>query len=389
MKHLILFLFTLLTSTHLIACQYNNTDNTMNSNLSTTHNKQITIALNPGEIFVSFVTNRKPNTDELFQSYLNTVFPVAMKHGAVPLANLVLDNVSKGSFGATDFIGLSKWPSVESAMNFSAEMPEEHLNDLRRPIWNDLKIFANPITEKMNITLMEGKTYEYKLVWRETEEDKRSLTDITKSGGKIIFSMPVMDYHDLRGNRAPQFVQLIEWDSATKAEDFVYTTSQLLKEEAFFTHVEIEENHESKIKSNHLSKVINASPREAWDILKVGGDVDKWFPFITSCKLIGEGEGAKRICTTADGKTLEESITRIDHKNRIIEYVIDKHDMEMPIKNIHGIMLVKERNGKALIDWTVEFELMQEIEEDMLQEMQNGMIQLMETGILGIQEYIR
>ena len=52
----------------------------MNSELIETTNKSVEVKLNPGEIFASFVTERYPNTDILFESYLNTVFPVAMKH---------------------------------------------------------------------------------------------------------------------------------------------------------------------------------------------------------------------------------------------------------------------------------------------------------------------
>lgn len=389
MKQHLIFLFTFMVITSQCACQNKNTTEKMPLNTEIQQAKSTTFELNPGEIFVSFITDRKPNTDELFQSYLTTVFPLAFKHGAVPLGNLIYDKVAAGNFNGTDFVGITKWTNQKGAMAFSEDMPHEKLSELRKPIWNDLKVFGVPITEKKNFTLQEGKTYEYKLVYGAIDDIENAIKKTNKAGGNIILDFPVPIYEDLKGNAAPQKIILVEWDNMETAEKARNSISNSIREEAFYTHFSTQAPPSPAFKTNYLAQALNASPDKVWDVLKTGGDVDKWFPFITSCKLEGNGIGSKRTCTTADGKTLEESITNIDHENKIITYTIDKHNMEAPIHNIKGIMRVKEVNGKALIDWTVHFELVQEVGDEMLAQMQTGMVESMKTGVNGIEELLQ
>jgi len=370
------------------ACQTKKTSANMQSNEIIKTERSQTFVLNPGEIFVSFITDRKANTDELYQSYLTTVFPIAFKHGAVPLGNLFYDEVASGNFNGTDLIGMTKWTNQEGAMGFAKEMPHEKLKELRIPIWNDLKAVGVPITEKMSYTLQEGKTYEYKLVYGALNDIEKSTNKTKKAGGTIIlnFSLPI--YEDLKGNTAPKKLILVEWDNIETAKKHRANNTNSTQEEAFYTHFSTAVLTPPAFKTNYFAQAINASPSKVWDILKTGNDVDKWFPYIMSCKLEGQGIGSKRICTTADGKSLEESITNIDNENRIITYTVDKHNMEAPIHNIKGIMRVKEENGKALIDWTVHFELMQDIDDAMLSKMQSGMVESMKSGIVGIEELL-
>lgn len=198
--------------------------------------KKVRISLDQGEVFVSFITNRKPNTDSLFQSYLGTVFPVAQKHGAVPLANLLPDKVVAGAFAATDFIGLTKWPNQAAAAAFSNEMPEEKLDSLRRPIWNNLKVFAIPITKSMSFSIQEGKLYEYKLFWGTEKEINDQLNHTRKHQGVILFDSKVVMYKELQNGKSPDKIVLVEWQSADQANRTRSTQSKTIREEAFYAH---------------------------------------------------------------------------------------------------------------------------------------------------------
>ncbi len=389
MNRVTILSMALVSCINLSACQTQNEIESKQSNKSVAIEKSQTFMLHPGEIFVTFITDRKPNTDELFQSYLTTVFPIAFKHGAVPLGNLLYNKVAAGGFNPTDFIGISKWTTQEGTMAFAEEMPHEKLEELRKPIWNDLKAFGVPIKEKISFTLQEGKTYEYKLIYGEVNEIKKSVAEVNEAGGKIVLDFSVSIYEDMKGNAAPKRIVLVEWENIQIAKKYRKKASQSIREESFYTYFSMETPPSPSFKTNYLAQTVNASTDQVWEVLKTGGDVDKWLPFITSCKLEGKGIGAKRICTTADGKTLEESITNIDNENKIITYTIDKHNMEAPIHNIQGIMRVKEKNGKALIDWTVHFELVQEIDDEMLSQMQKGMVESMKTGVNGIEELLQ
>ncbi|MFZ6014011.1 MAG: SRPBCC family protein [Bacteroidota bacterium] len=105
-----------------------------------------------------------------------------------------------------------------------------------------------------------------------------------------------------------------------------------------------------------VTQRVGASPAQIWNILSTGTDLEKWLPIISTCKLEGSGNGAKRTCTTSDGKVLKETILLIDDNNRIFKYRIDEQDM-MPLKNYIGTMKVLERHGHTDVSWSAEFDL--------------------------------
>ena len=105
-----------------------------------------------------------------------------------------------------------------------------------------------------------------------------------------------------------------------------------------------------------VTQQVNASPDQIWNVLRTGTGLDKWIPIITTCSLEGSGAGAKRTCTTSDGKVLKETILLIDESNRIFKYRIDEQDM-MALKNYVGTVTVLERNGHTDVSWSTEFDL--------------------------------
>lgn len=214
-------------------------NNKMECNMNKCSDKMTHVSLKKGEIFVSFITERKPNTDELLQSYFRDVFSVAMKHGAKPLANLTLDKVAKGEFAATDFVGLSSWPNQAAAISFYEEMPPEKLDAMRQPIWSNLKAFGIPLEEDLSFYIQEDKVYEFKLLWGDDNEISSHAESISNAKGKVVFNLAVVQYEGLNGDKGPRNIALIEWTSSKEAETFKQTTSTLLKEEAFYTHYDM------------------------------------------------------------------------------------------------------------------------------------------------------
>jgi uncharacterized protein YndB with AHSA1/START domain len=105
-----------------------------------------------------------------------------------------------------------------------------------------------------------------------------------------------------------------------------------------------------------INQKVNVSPEKVWQILRTGTNLERWLPIIATCKLEGQGAGAKRICTTGDGKVLKETILLVDDPNRIFKYKIDEQDM-MPLKNYIGTIAVLERNGNTDVNWSTEFDM--------------------------------
>ena len=350
--------------------------------------KSIELRLNPGEIFVSFITDRKPNTDILLESYFNTVFPVASAHGAAPLGNLIVDFTSRGDFNATDFIGMSKWKNQEDAIAFGKVFPEERLNELRKPIWNDLKIVASPVLENISFEIREDKKYEYRLLWGSASEIDQMRNAIQVQSGNILLDLPVLHYSDLKGEIAPQAIAIVEWDNHRQAFDHTVQEEEYVKVEAFYAIYQPSIPKEREVHTNSLAIEVAAKVDDVWQVLKTGADVDKWFPYITSCELKEHNGDLKRRCTSVDGKTLEESIVKIDKTYKVFVYTVDRHNLEIPIQNIRGIMRVKKSDEKTVVDWTVHFELTEQIDKQMLAQIQEGMVESMRMGIRGIETYL-
>ena len=105
------------------------------------------------------------------------------------------------------------------------------------------------------------------------------------------------------------------------------------------------------------SKVVNAPINALWGVISKGDGVDQWLPFITTCRLEGEGENLKRYCTTADGKSLSETIDRIDHDRHEFDYSIYEQNM-MPVENYQGRFALNEvGESQTEITWSATFDV--------------------------------
>jgi len=72
-----------------------------------------------------------------------------------------------------------------------------------------------------------------------------------------------------------------------------------------------------------VSERIRVSAEAVWDVVRIGGNMDRWAPFITACRLEGEGVGARRVCVISD-QELHEAIETVDDQNRLFQYRIHK-----------------------------------------------------------------
>lgn len=116
---------------------------------------------------------------------------------------------------------------------------------------------------------------------------------------------------------------------------------------------------------------IAADPARIWAIISRADGVDGWLPIITTCRLEGQGEGAKRICGTAAGDLLE-TIVKIDQATRTFQYAINEQPL-LPITNILVTMVVEEADGLTLLRWTLAGDLVDEAQAAMVQEAIAGM----------------
>lgn len=116
---------------------------------------------------------------------------------------------------------------------------------------------------------------------------------------------------------------------------------------------------------------INASGDKVWANISKAEGVNTWLPVITTCRLEGAGEGAKRVCTTEQG-TMYETILKIDTENKLFQYSIDEQPL-LPIENVIGTMVVTEKDGKTVLKWSLDFTLQDESLFTMVKQVIEGM----------------
>ena len=127
---------------------------------------------------------------------------------------------------------------------------------------------------------------------------------------------------------------------------------------------------------------INASIEKVWENISKATGVNTWLPVITACRLEGQGEGAKRVCTTEQGD-MKETIVKIDHEKKIFQYSIDTQPL-LPIENVLGTMELRENNGNTRLNWSLEFVIQDESLFPIVQQAIEGMYAEGATGLENI-----
>ncbi len=102
---------------------------------------------------------------------------------------------------------------------------------------------------------------------------------------------------------------------------------------------------------------IDAPVKAVWETISAIGGVEKWLGMIETCRVEGEGTGAKRFCTMTDGNTLNENIDVVDHENKVFQYSIP--EPPMPIKDLVGTMKVSDtgKSGETEVTWSASFQV--------------------------------
>jgi len=129
---------------------------------------------------------------------------------------------------------------------------------------------------------------------------------------------------------------------------------------------------------------INAPIEKVWANISKASDVDTWMPVITSCRLEGEGIGAKRVCTTEQG-VLKETVLTIDNKNKTFQYSIEKQSI-LPVNDIVGTMKLNDLDGITELEWTLEFTITDESHLPMVKEGLEGMYAAGAKGLEAISQ---
>jgi hypothetical protein len=98
-------------------------------------------------------------------------------------------------------------------------------------------------------------------------------------------------------------------------------------------------------------------PAEAvWAAIRQIGRLDVWFPLIETCRVEGQGPGAVRYMTIANGGgDIKDTIEAIDDENRRLVYL--RPVSPFPVTFYRGTVEVfTSYDGLAVVVWTIDFE---------------------------------
>lgn len=105
-----------------------------------------------------------------------------------------------------------------------------------------------------------------------------------------------------------------------------------------------------------ITKKLNVPADKAWQAIRGIGRLDVWFPIIETCRVEGEGPGARRYMTIVDGGgDIHDTIESIDDARRRLVYV--RPVSPFPVSHYRGTVEVfTSYDDLAVVVWTIDFE---------------------------------
>jgi hypothetical protein len=105
-----------------------------------------------------------------------------------------------------------------------------------------------------------------------------------------------------------------------------------------------------------ITKKLNVPAEHAWRAIRGIGRLDVWFPIIETCRVEGEGPGARRYMTIANGGgDIHDVIESIDDAKRCLVYL--RPVSPFPVSYYRGTVEVfTSYDGLAVVAWTIDFE---------------------------------
>jgi len=106
-----------------------------------------------------------------------------------------------------------------------------------------------------------------------------------------------------------------------------------------------------------ITKKLNVPSEKVWDAISKIGRLDVWFPFIETCKVEGDGPGALRYMTIADGGgDIKDTIEEIDPKKKM-KLIYLRPISPFPVTYYKGTVEVfTSYDGLGIVVWTIDFE---------------------------------
>lgn len=178
-----------------------------------------------GEVLDIILASLQPDTDEKYNRYRKTAFPIAMEYSFELMPVFGIRELILGTNFPSTFI-FGKWNSIENREafleNITTRLPDFH--DQRRHLFNQFGLTYYEVEEDLNFFIDEGKHTVATAFWKgEMKGYSTFLKDwkkkVEESGGKIIVELtngtsPTGYYYN------PDSFILVEWNTQEAFEGF-------------------------------------------------------------------------------------------------------------------------------------------------------------------------
>ncbi|WP_026601906.1 SRPBCC family protein [Methylomonas sp. 11b] len=109
------------------------------------------------------------------------------------------------------------------------------------------------------------------------------------------------------------------------------------------------------LKKVTVSRTMSISAETVWAAIAGIGGLERWFPVIAACRVIGNGVGATRILILAAGGEMTDRIELIDHDCRRFQY--NRIESPFAVSHYLGTVAVGETvDGGSVVEWVVDIE---------------------------------
>lgn len=188
----------------------------------------LSVHFNPGAVMqlIAPVTEaeKRPLRDKYFELGAKT----AREHGYTQNGVLVVEKTLMGRFSPNVFV-VSQWSSLKAQKSFQALPLFNDVKSLRREAWVALKLFDYEVLKPTTLTFSNNKTYTVSLAWvnPQSPNDYYAYIDyltesLSEVGAKVISKTQNITLSDHNPYAvAPQQILIIEWDDATRFEQFL------------------------------------------------------------------------------------------------------------------------------------------------------------------------
>ncbi len=99
------------------------------------------------------------------------------------------------------------------------------------------------------------------------------------------------------------------------------------------------------IEQINITKILTVNADQAWAAISDIGGLDRWFPIIADCSVLGAGVGATRFLTLVDGGKITDRIEAIDHQQRSLRY--NRIESPFPVQSYLGTVNISKVNDNS------------------------------------------